>query len=881
MREVYKPIRKAGTARKIARQAARKGLRVRKNVVLHKERRGWFPAIGILSIVGLVMMLATRFASAQERVAKTFVENATTTQGFPFNNFNNNLGVFEKVGMLVVFFVAMAAIRYAMYLKKSVRRRDANGPKAMVDMAGIIFEAAQVYLAGQGRKVMQGVFVVAIAMAGLTFFTEVPHGWNTPLGIVELAIGRFLGVVVAGVMSAMVGREGMRVTLIANLRVAVAAMKLDYSEANEIAIRAGAYTGMLCDGLGLLGGATILLVFGDAFEFVLMSFGLGGTLVAMFMRVGGGIFTKAADVAADLVGKLEKGLDEDDPRNAATIADNVGDNVGDCAGMSADVFESYEVTMVAVMVLARPIVFPDANPYTSLIFPLIMRSVGVISSMIGTYSVSLIERHFPGCKGNAEKAMVLAYDLSSFITTGFGWLFAIFYCHDWRMGVMTMVGVWGNVAVNRVTSKYTRVPTRELHIKVANGWVLSTMNAFARLGKVPIVKNVITRLGLEARISPVEEIAEGAHSGHAVLVLYGLTTGMMSIFSVTVVLCGIIGLSAFLFHDNGPEWIYYGVAIATAAYMSHAGNLLSNDVFGPTTDNAQSLGETGNLSPEAKKILTKLDAIGNTKKAETKGVGIGSAVLAAVSLFAAFIENVKNVDPAFKGAIDIGSATGFIGLLLGMMVGWNISGQLIKAVIRATVPLVKIGRSEINDPDVWAFKRPPEFRKCIAICTRAAQKELFVVGLQAIAWPIFVGFLLGPVPLGTFLAGFISTSLGLALFMSNSGGAMDNAKKLVEDAGLKGTEPHKASITGDTIGDPLKDTAGPALNPLIKVMNMLVIPIVTFVVSASLGHYGMWRWVVVGITGAAILWGMRQGSRPAEKIEPAKNHDGVSNQSDD
>jgi K(+)-stimulated pyrophosphate-energized sodium pump len=671
----------------------------------------------------------------------------------------------------------------------------------------------------------------------------------------------------------------MRLATQGNLRVATAA-KRSYGEALQLGYRTGTITGMLTDGLGLLGGTLIFMLFGEHAYEALLGFGFGGTLIALFMRVGGGIYTKAADVGADLVGKIEKDIPEDDPRNAATIADNVGDNVGDCAGMAADIFESYEVTIVAAMILGMA-----SFGHKGVVFPLLVRGIGVLGSIISTYTVKA------GADDTSDTALKSVHrgfwigsiiSIVGFVALGFGYLYfdtAYFVSNptavagffktdgtaislpfianfgipnlDLRPAITCMIGIFLAVALNKVTSYYTH-----------------TSHA------------------------PVKSLAKACTTGHATNIIQGFALGYESTVAAIVVIAVAIFLSVLVYAGTPPLFIAYGVAMTGIGMLTLTGNTISMDVFGPVADNANGIGEMGYDKDEmekekpgsykrARQILADLDAVGNTTKAETKGIAIGSAVIAAVSLFASFIAviavgsedkiNLMKVSQYFAeaGKITVADPTVFIGFLLGGAVPFLFSGMLIRAVGRAAFWIVKECRIQFHDPEIWNGTKKPDYGRVVDICTNTAQKELIGPGLLAIMTPILVGFILGPYALGGFLAGMILVGQLLGVFMANAGGAWDNAKKMIEDGlyGGKGSEAHKAAVTGDTVGDPLKDTAGPAINPLIKVMNMVSLLTLGLVLKFNItkpnitGIDLLTGIVVALVAAAAIGWAIYQSKK--------------------
>jgi K(+)-stimulated pyrophosphate-energized sodium pump len=753
-----------------------------------------------------------------------------------------SLTPFEIGAIYAVIVVAGISLLYAYLLWRNVMSEPTGTPE-MVRIWTAIKEGADAYLGRQLRTILSFIgILVFVLFASVWFAYPSPearemYGNSAPMVI---AFGRAIAFILGATFSLLVGQLGMRMAVQGNLRVAAASMT-DFGAALRIAYRSGTVTGTLTDGLGLLGGTVIFIIFGKAAPDALLGFGFGGTLVALFMRVGGGIYTKAADVGADLVGKVEEGLEEDDPRNAAVIADLVGDNVGDCAGMAADIFESYEVTIVSALILGLALMRLTGDVYW-IVFPLLIRAIGVISSIIGTFSVPIWERTV--AKGNAWHSMEIAYEVSSVITIGFSILLAWVYIRPqdllnsasiagswWKPAAMVSVGVIFNVLVNRLTAYFTA--TEE---------------------------------------SPVREIAKSTIFGPATTILSGLAEGYESSVWSALTIAGAIMVSVLIYGAQGAEFVIYGVALIGIGWLTHAGNLVSMDSFGPISDNANGIGEMARMPESARAIMTKLDAVGNTTKAITKGVAIGSAVIAAVALFGSFLTDINLIEPSFGRTINIADPMVFIGLLIGGAVPLLFGSLLIKAVARAANGMVAAVRLSFSVPGVREGTVLPDYRTAVGISTEAAQRELLPVGVMVVLIPIVVGFLLKAPALGGFLAGVILSGQLLAVFMSNTGGAWDNAKKLVEEGhyGGKGSDAHKASIVGDTVGDPLKDTAGPALNPLIKVMNLISLIIAPMVVRFKVTTPLMW--VVMIALIAAIVWAVLRSKRPAqygmEKVEP-------------
>jgi K(+)-stimulated pyrophosphate-energized sodium pump len=675
---------------------------------------------------------------------------------------------FEKVALIVVLAVAIIGLLYAAFLARQVLR-EPQGNEKMRRISMAIRTGGNAYLMRQFRTILLLIFAVAIFVFFTGWFASSTSVYNNPKWLIGL--GRAGGFLMGAIFSATVGYIGMNMAMRANVRVAQAS-RTSFMQALKIGYRAGTITGMLTDGLGLLGGTIIFMIFFKDAPLVLLGFGFGGTLLALFMRVGGGIYTKAADVGADLVGKLEKGIPEDDPRNAAVIADQVGDNVGDCAGMAADIFESYEVTIVAAMILGLILSVATHQLYW-IIFPLLVRAAGVFSSIISTYSVRAVREG-----ENAMNAIHRGYILAAIISIISFFLFAHFYCHDLRFFWATSVGVVLAIAIQFLTDYYTS-----------------------------------TERG------PVKEIAQSTKTGAATTILSGLSFGYEStVMSIIVIALSILA-SALIWRSAGDLiYIFYGVALCGIGQLTLTGNNIAMDSFGPIVDNANGIGEMTGLEPKARQTLADLDAVGNTTKAVTKGIAIASAVLAAVALFAAFYEDYQLT------TINLIQWKVFVAFLIGGAIPFLFSSMAIRAVGRAAYLIVNEVRWQFaNIKGLWEGTAEPDYSKVVTICTAAAQKELITPALLAIISPIVIGFLFGLEALAGFLAGVILVGQLLAVFMANTGGAWDNAKKTIEDGlyGGKGSEAHKASVVGDTVGDPLKDTAGPALNPLIKVINLV------------------------------------------------------------
>ena len=766
------------------------------------------------------------------------LQTKPTAEAHSFNNWFEPLTspkfpTYERVSLIVILFVAFAGLGYAAMLVRQVREADQGTPR-MQEIAGAVREGANAYLAAQFRKIGPLIIVITIAL----YFTKYHD--------TAFAFGRAGAFLVGSLFSWCVGFVGMRLATTGNLRVAAAARR-SYGEAMQLGYRTGTITGMLTDGLGLLGGTCIFLIYGEQAYEALLGFGFGGTLLALFMRVGGGIYTKAADVGADLVGKVEAGIPEDDPRNAATIADNVGDNVGDCAGMAADIFESYEVTIVAAMILGMA-----SFGHKGVIFPLLVRGIGVLGSIISTYTVKA------GPNDTSDTALKSvhrgfwigsAISVVGFVILGFAYLqFSPAYFHDYPQAAA------GFSVVRDAAGQVTAInPTWYM---IGGADMRPILTCFIGI-VLAIVLNKLTSYYTHTSHEPVKSLARSCQTGHATNIIQGFAVGYESAVMATIVLAVSIALSVFCFAGSSPVFIAYGVAMAGIGMLTLTGNTISMDVFGPVADNANGIGEMGydeaEMGPEnykrARQILADLDAVGNTTKAETKGIAIGSAVIAAVSMFASFIavlamgseDKIVQMSTAqyneYAAKLTVAQPMVLIGLLIGGVVPWLFSSMLIRAVGRAAFYIIKECRIQFRDKAIWAGTKKPDYGRVVDICTSAAQSELIGPALLAVLSPILVGVLLGPYALGGFLAGMILSGVTLAVFMANAGGAWDNAKKMIEDEPKdpnrnlgKGSEKHKAAVTGDTVGDPLKDTAGPAINPLVKVMNMVAMLTLTSIV---------------------------------------------------
>ncbi|MCY2995798.1 MAG: sodium/proton-translocating pyrophosphatase [Planctomycetota bacterium] len=765
----------------------------------------------------------------------------------------------EQTGLIAVLIIAIIGLLYALMLRKQVLAAP-QGTKKMQEVAEAIREGANAYLGAQFRKIGPLIVIITIAL----FFTKWGH-W-------EFAFGRAGAFLVGALFSWCVGFVGMRLATAGNLRVATAARN-SYGEAMQLGYRTGTVAGMLTDGLGLLGGTCIFLIYGEQAYEALLGFGFGGTLLALFMRVGGGIYTKAADVGADLVGKFEADIPEDDPRNAATIADNVGDNVGDCAGMAADIFESYEVTIVAAMILGMA-----SFGHKGVIFPLLVRGIGVLGSIISTYTVKA------GPNDTSDTALHSVHrgfwigsviSVIGFVVLGFSYLkFDDKYMKAYPQAVS---GFQVTKAFQDGLDTFQKENPTARTNDFVNGYQGAIMNTqqpgwYMISGAdtrpiitcfigimLAIVLNKLTSYYTHTSHAPVKSLARACQTGHATNIIQGFSVGYESAVMVTLVLAAAIAMSVACYTGTSAVFVAYGVAMAGIGMLTLTGNTISMDVFGPVADNANGIGEMGYEKEEmgeesykrARQILADLDAVGNTTKAETKGIAIGSAVIAAVSMFASFIatlamgseEKIMEMSQSqyekYSALLTVADPKVLIGLLIGGTVPWLFSSMLIRAVGRAAFYIIKECRIQFRDKEIWAGTKKPDYGRVVDICTNAAQSELIGPALLGVLSPMLVGLLLGPFALGGFLAGIIVSGVMLGVFMANAGGAWDNAKKMIEDEPRdlarnlgKGSEKHKAAVTGDTVGDPLKDTAGPAINPMVKVMNMVAMLSLTSVVLA-------------------------------------------------
>ena len=772
---------------------------------------------------------------------------------------NLDLTPFETIALWGVLLVALLGLLYAIFLRNQVLRHD-KGTPLMQEVWAAIKEGADAYLTKQLRTILPFIVILTIALFFSVYIVpptaEARERFPTlNEGQLQMFIG--LGRAVAFIMGAgfslMVGQIGMRMAVQANVRVAAESRK-SFGGALQIAYRAGTITGMLTDGLGLLGGTLIFIIFGLASPDVLLGFGFGGTLVALFMRVGGGIYTKAADVGADLVGKVEQDIPEDDPRNAAVIADLVGDNVGDCAGMAADIFESYEVTIVSALILGLALVTITGDIHW-IIYPLLVRGIGVLASIIGTYLVKA-----PDSGGNAMTAIFSGFLTSAAISVVLFGGVAFFYLRGavggwWRPFLATALGVLLAIVLDRLTEHYTGTegrPVREINAATGGGPATTILSGLSA-GYMSSVWAAIT-IAVTILLS---------------VVLYSNVPGITAdLVAQANARASEIGIPA-LFTEASIEiaFVLYSVALTGIGMLTLTGNNVAMDSFGPISDNANGIGEMAGLEPKARQIMADLDAVGNTTKAITKGIAIGSAVIAAVSLFGSFVTDVTRIDAdALASGIRISMPMVFVGFLIGGALPWLFSSLAINAVAKAAGQIVQVVRRQFRIPGIMEGTVKPDYAEAVSISTEAAQRELISLALICVVAPVVVGLALQVEALGGFLAGVILSGQLLAVFMSNAGGAWDNAKKLIEDEERdlakntgKGSERHKASVVGDTVGDPLKDTAGPALNPMIKVINLVSLIIAPIVVKYQDLSWGTALVILLGI--AAIVWALYRSTR--------------------
>ena len=739
--------------------------------------------------------------------------------------------------VVVVAVIALLALVVAAVLVREVLAASQGTPK-MQEIAAAIQEGATAFLSRQ--------FKTLAVFAVIVFFVL----FLLPADTSSERIGRSIFFLVGAVFSGITGYMGMWLAVRGNVRVAAAANESGEERAMRIAFRTGGVAGMFTVGLGLFGAALVVLVYKGEAPKVLEGFGFGAALLAMFMRVGGGIFTKAADVGADLVGKVEQGIPEDDPRNAATIADNVGDNVGDCAGMAADLFESYAVTLVAALILGKA-----AFGELGLVFPLVVPAIGVVTAVIGIFAVAPRKGDRSGMSAiNRGFFISAAISLILVIVAAFVWIPA-----TWTELLVKYQPVGLAIDAIRGSGVEAMGPRWFVIIAVLIGIVLAA------------VIQQLTAYFTETNRRPVDDVAKTSLTGPATVILSGISLGLESaVYSALIIAAAVYG--AFLVGGGVVILSLFAIALAGTGLLTTVGVIVSMDTFGPVSDNAQGIAEmSGDVHGEGAAVLTRLDSVGNSTKAITKGIAIATAVLAATALFGSFRDAVQSATVTsgatisdvfanleYLGILNVANPSNLVGLIIGAAVVFLFSGLAINAVSRAAGAVIFEVRRQFRDhPGIMAGTEKPEYGKVVDIVTRDSLRELVTPGILAVFTPIAVGFGLGVGALGAYLAGTIATGVLMAVFLSNSGGAWDNAKKFVEDGnfGGKGSEAHAATVIGDTVGDPFKDTAGPAINPLIKVMTLVALLIAPAVVSLSIGtdaNTGL-RWGVAALAALIVI----------------------------
>ena len=731
--------------------------------------------------------------------------------------------------------VSLVALAIAWALRSQVLAASAGTPK-MQEIAAAVQEGAAAYLARQFRTLSYFVVIVFLLLFALP-------------GDMDVKIGRSVFFIIGAVFSATVGYQGMWLAVRANVRVAEAARQGSAANAVQIAFRTGGVVGMLTVGLGLFGASLVVVLYQADAPSVLEGFGFGAAMLAMFMRVGGGIFTKAADVGADLVGKVEKNIPEDDPRNAATIADNVGDNVGDCAGMAADLFESYAVTLVAALILGKA-AFGDMG----LVYPLIVPAIGILTAILGIFLTRLRTSD-----KSAMSAINRSFYLSAVISAALVGLATYTYLPSSFAALSGLSADFPQISTN---------PRSFAFGAVVIGIVLAAA--------IQMLTGFFTEVGKR----PVNDVAASSQTGAATVILAGVSVGFESaVYSALLIAAGVFG--AYLLGGGVIVLSLFAVALAGCGLLTTVGVIVAMDTFGPISDNAQGIAEmSGDVKGEGAKILTSLDAVGNTTKAITKGIAIATAVLAATALFGAFTDAIKNsvleagkvvADQAaqFQGVLDVADPRNLVGLIIGASVVFLFSGLAVNAVSRAAGAVVMEVRNQFKlHPGIMKGTEKPDYARVVDICTRDSLRELATPGLLAVFAPIAVGFGLGVGALGAYLAGSIGTGTLMAVFLANSGGAWDNAKKFVEDGnyGGKGSDAHAATIIGDTVGDPFKDTAGPAINPLIKVMNLVGLLITPAIVTFALDGNERTSQIIAAIATAIIIAALIRSRRSSTMI---------------
>jgi len=745
----------------------------------------------------------------------------------------------------VILAISLLALAIAWVLRAQVLAAS-EGTEKMREIAAAVQEGAAAYLARQFRTLSYFVGIVFFLLFAL------------PADTTSIRIGRSIFFLMGAGFSALVGYNGMWLAVRGNVRVAEAARQKSAENAVQIAFRTGGVVGMTTVGLGLIGASGAVLIFRENAPTVLEGFGFGAAMLAMFMRVGGGIFTKAADVGADLVGKVEKGIPEDDPRNPATIADNVGDNVGDCAGMAADLFESYAVTLVAALILGKA-----AFGNEGLIYPLIVPAIGILTAVIGIFLTKL---------RSSDKSAMTAINRSFFLSA------------------VISAGLTGLATFTYLPAKFDQLTNFSPKVLEDAGNINPRVLAFgavligiALAAAIQVLTGFFTEVGKR----PVNDVAASSQTGAATVLLAGISVGFESaVYSGLLIAASVFG--AFLLGGGSITLSLFAIAIAGTGLLTTVGVIVAMDTFGPISDNAQGIAEmSGDVKGEGAQILTSLDSVGNTTKAITKGIAIATAVLAATALFGAFTDAIKEAvtkaigatamtdswilaNREYGGILDVADPRNLVGLIIGAAVVFLFSGLAINAVSRAAGAVVMEVRNQFKlHPGIMQGTEKPEYGRVVDICTRDSLRELATPGILAVMAPIAVGFGLGVGALGAYLAGAIGTGTLMAVFLSNSGGAWDNAKKMVEDGnyGGKGSDAHAATIVGDTVGDPFKDTAGPAINPLIKVMNLVALLITPAIVSFALPTQQSTSMLIALVAVLLIVGALIRNRRQATSIE--------------
>ena len=728
--------------------------------------------------------------------------------------------MFHTSYVYAVLVISLLALGIAWALRAQVLS-NSEGTENMKEIAAAVQEGAAAYLSRQFRTLSYFVGIVFFLLFALP-------------GSTEVRVGRSVFFLIGAAFSALVGYNGMWLAVRANVRVAEAARQKSSENAVKIAFRTGGVVGMTTVGLGLLGGSLVVALYRDNAPAVLEGFGFGAAMLAMFMRVGGGIFTKAADVGADLVGKVEQGIPEDDPRNAATIADNVGDNVGDCAGMAADLFESYAVTLVAALVLGK-----SSFGSAGLIYPLIVPAIGIITAIIGIFITKM---------RSTDRSAMQAINRSFFASAVISAVLVGFATYTYLPTTMDKLGD----ADPAVIATHAN-PRMIAIVAVIIGIVLAAA--------IQILTGFFTEVGKR----PVKDVSASSKTGSATVILAGISVGFESaVYSAVLIAAAVYG--AFLLGHGSLILSLFAIALAGTGLLTTVGVIVAMDTFGPISDNAQGIAEmSGDVKGEGAKILTSLDAVGNTTKAITKGIAIATAVLAATALFGAFTDVITKAyaDHGHGNALEIdkllavSNPNNLVGLIIGAAVVFMFSGLAINAVSRAAGAVVLEVRNQFKKhPGIMKGTEKPEYAAVVDICTRDSLRELATPGLLAVMAPIAVGFGLGVGALGSYLAGAIGAGTLMAVFLANSGGAWDNAKKMVEDGhhGGKGSEAHHATVVGDTVGDPFKDTAGPAINPLIKVMNLVGLLVTPAIISFTLNKHHTYS-VLIALVAVLVITG--------------------------